>query len=38
MGRTTTVQCGQIAGAGESRLALKMPAVKVPCRQAALLF
>src|SRR5207237_7728060 len=35
--RTSKVQFGQIAGAGESLRAHKMPATKVPCIQAALL-
>lgn len=35
-GRTRSVQSGQIAGALEPRLAHKMPATNVPCRQAAL--
>jgi hypothetical protein len=30
MGRTSKVQAGQIAGAEESLLALKIPATKVP--------
>jgi hypothetical protein len=36
MGRTSSVHPGQIAGAGEPLLALKMPAVKLPWVQAAL--
>src|SRR5215213_8843103 len=37
MGRINSVHPGQIAGAGEALLALKIPAVKVPWMQAALL-
>jgi len=36
IGRTSTVQSGQIAGAGEDRFADKMPAIKVPCWHATL--
>src|SRR5215213_3224897 len=37
MGCTSSLHPGQIAGAGEPLLALKIPAVKVPWMQAALL-
>ncbi len=37
IGRIRRVQSGQIAGAEELRFADKIPATKVPCRQAALL-
>jgi hypothetical protein len=36
MGRISKVQSGQIAGAEEYRFALKIPAMKVPCKQAVL--
>src|ERR1017187_532114 len=37
IGRTSRVPAGQMAGASEPRLADKMPARNVPCRQAELL-
>jgi hypothetical protein len=37
IGYATKVQLGQMAGAAEPRLAHKIPATKVPCRQAVLL-
>ncbi len=37
IGRIRRVQLGQMAGAGDVRFADKMPATKVPCRQAVLL-
>src|SRR2546429_309325 len=37
MGYASNVQLGQRAGAGVPRLAHKIPATNVPCRQAALL-
>src|SRR5215208_7418206 len=36
MGRTSNVHSGQIAGAAEPLLAHKIPATKVPCKQAVL--
>ena len=35
-GRISKVQSGQIAGAEEPRFAFKIPAIKVPCKQAML--
>src|SRR5215468_9763967 len=37
IGRVNRVQLGQIAGAIDPRLADRIPATKVPCRQAILL-
>jgi hypothetical protein len=34
IGRLSSVQPGQIAGAADSRVADRMPATKVPCMQA----
>jgi hypothetical protein len=36
IGRTRTVQSGQMLGAGDERLAAIMPTTKVPCAQATL--
>lgn len=36
MGRTSNVHPGAMDGASEVRLALKIPATKVPCMQAML--
>lgn len=36
-GRISKVQSGQMAGADEPRFAFKIPATKVPCKQAMLL-
>ncbi len=37
MGRTSRVQLGQIAAATDPRFAERIPATKVPCKQAVLL-
>jgi len=37
IGRTSSVQAGEMAGASEPRLADNIPAMYVPCRQAELL-
>ena len=36
IGRISTVQSGQMAGAGELRFAARIPVTNVPCRQAML--